>query len=139
MIAAMAALTMLGGAGVAAAQTRQERSGAPIQRMDHGPEGQGRFGRGEMGQGPRGGRGPMGGPGRMGPPSPDRMFGMMDANRDGSVSRAEFDAFHARMRGMREGRGGPGMDHGGRMGPGAERQGGRQLDPGVRPYPKPTR
>lgn len=136
MIAAMAALTMLGTAGVAAAQARQERSGSPVQRMDHGPD---RHGPDGMDRGARDGRGPMGGPGRMGPPSPERMFTAMDANRDGSVSRAEFDAFHTRMRAMRGRHGGHGMGPGGRMGPGAERQDGRRVDPGVHPYPKPTR
>lgn len=33
--------------------------------------------------------------------SPDRMFAMIDANRDNVISRKEFDGFHARMRDMR--------------------------------------
>lgn len=130
MIAAVAALTMLGTGGVAAAQARQERSGAPVQRMDHGPD-------------HRGSRegGPMGGFGGMGRPSPERMFERMDANRDGSVSRAEFQAFHTRMRAMRESRGGMGQGMDRRPGAGGDwnRRDGRQVDPGAHPYPKPTR
>jgi Spy/CpxP family protein refolding chaperone len=30
----------------------------------------------------------------------DKMFGMLDANKDGSISRAEFDEHHAAMRKM---------------------------------------
>lgn len=63
---------------------------------------------------------PMPGRGMMGMGSPeqhkmkmDQMFAAADANKDGSISRAEFDAHHAAMRG---GQGGPGaMQHGGMM------------------------
>lgn len=39
------------------------------------------------------------GPGSNGPkrPSGDQIFAMMDKNKDGSISRAEFNAAHARM------------------------------------------
>jgi hypothetical protein len=47
----------------------------------------------DEGRGPGGG-GPGGGGQR---PDPAKIFAMMDANRDGSVSKAEFDAFHSRM------------------------------------------
>ena len=58
---------------------------------------------------PMAGDGPHGGPEgdgvRRGPPPPERMFAMLDANRDGVVSRAEFMAFHASRHGP--GPGGP--------------------------------
>lgn len=68
-----------------------------------------RRGPGDMRGGPDGMRGDRG-PGRgMGRPDPERMFTMMDANRDGSVSRAEFKGFHDRMKREHHGmpRGGP--------------------------------
>lgn len=76
--------------------------------MRHGPDG-------ERGRGP--GRG-------MGRPDPARMFAMMDVNRDGSISRAEFDGFHAKMMRM-HGRGGPG-GRGGPEGRGPGRDGWKQ-------------
>ena len=50
-------------------------------------------------------RGPGGGMGR----DPARMFDRIDANRDGTLSRAEFMSAHQRMM-QRRGRGGPGRD-----------------------------
>lgn len=91
------ALATLAAAAPAIAQTgftSQHRPPAGQERGLEGPEGRG-------------------GPGH----GPDRMFEMMDANHDGVVTRAEFDAFHARMRLMHHDDRGPPDGPGGDMPP----------------------
>lgn len=87
-----AAMGMVAAAPPAVAQQRQPQGHQPPQGSDQ-----------------RGGRPHWGGP-MGGPPSPERMFAEMDSDRDGSVSKAEFTAFHERRRPM-------GRPEGGRMGP----------------------
>lgn len=57
---------------------------------------------------------PRHGMGQMGRRDPGKIFDMMDANHDGSVSRLEFTTFHEKMkqRRMERGFGGPGGPQG---------------------------
>jgi len=113
-IAAIAALASM--TATAATAQQPQRSARPDQaaagRMQSAPnEWNGEWRRGPADQHGRGGDHHAGRPGRGGPGmgmgmmrDPAKLFGAMDSDRNGSVSRPEFDRFHAQMRSRMEDR-----------------------------------